>query len=375
MPLDISADSHAGITPSDVRWYAIGRGWKSLSSQNPAVAIYYKPETDLQIQVPQQGSDRDVALMVAEVLRKLSQAEHRQPEEISQDLRHPFADAFRLRVKSRLADAGTLPLTEGLQLFEGGRKLLISAACSAVMPQAFYPRKSLKPVEDFIKKCQVGQTTIGSYVACILCPPLAPTSPALLDDLDEPPPFERQVTQTLMSGLAILSESAQSGDPSLIEKGVGKGVSADLCDALSSITPPEEDSVLQLELSWSPVHPQRSEPGPSMARFAAPDLGFIQTAGKRLRERTVRDDTIEGGIVSLREQPMLMKDLGRTVEIRARVDGRWATVRFALDEDQYHLACDAYRDKRHVRITGTLRRDAQAKFYEARDIRSFEVLP
>jgi len=374
MSFRISSQLHVGITPADVRWYALGRGWKSQPSRNDAIAIFYKPETEMQIQVPQRGSDRDMAFMMEEVLRKLAELEGRQLDEVSQDLRNPFADALRLRVKSRLADSGTLPLLEGLKLFEGGRKLLVSAACSTVMPQAFYPRKSLKQVEEFIKKCHVGQTTIGSYVASILCPPLAPTSPTLFDDVDEDVPFERSVTQTLMAGLAVLSESVQTGDASLIENGIDKGVSADLCDALTSITPPEEDSVLQLEMAWSPVRPQRSHLVKSIARFAAPDLGFIQSAGKKLREKTIRHDTVEGRIVSLREQPMLVKELGRTVEIRARIDDRPATVRFGLDENQYRNACDAYRDQKLVRVTGTLRRDEKSKFYDMRQVESFEAL-
>jgi len=364
----------SGITPADVKWYALGRGWKSQPSKNPAISIYFKPDTGYQIQVPQRGNNRDIALMMEQVLRKLAEIEDRQLDEVSQDLRNPFADALRLRVKSRLADSGTLPLNEGLKLFEGGKKLLIAAACATVTPQAYYPRKSLKPVDEFIKKCQVGQTAIGSYVASILCPPLAPLSTNLFDDLDETQPFERAVTDKLMLSLGVLSESVQTGDASLIEKGIDQGVSADLCDALSSITPPEEDSILQLELSWSPVRPQRAQRIPSIARFAAPDLAFIATAGTQLREKTVRRDTVEGRIISLREQAMLIQELGRTVEIRARVEDRIATVRFGLDEQQYRTACDAYRDKKLVRLTGTLRRDANSKFYDVRHVESFEIL-
>jgi hypothetical protein len=375
MQPNTTSEYQLGITPSDVKWYALGRGWKSQPSKNPAIAIFVKPESNLQIQVPQLGTGRDMALMMAEVLRKLSEIENRQIEDVSQDLRHPFADALRLRVKSRLADAGTLPLLEGLQLFEGGRKLLVSAACSAVMPQAFYPRKSLKGVDEFIKKCQFGQTAIGSYVASIFCPPLAPAVPTLFDDLEETPPFERKVTQSLMNGLRVLNDSVQSGDPSLILNGIDQGVSADLCDALSSITPPEEDSVLQVEMSWSPVRPQTSSVISSALRFAAPDLAFIQSAGKKLREQTVRTDTIEGRIITLKEQAMLLKDTGRSVEIRARIDDRVSTVRFELKEDQYKKACDAYRDKRAVKVTGLLRRGEQSKFYDMDELTQFEILP
>lgn len=375
MPIETNKEYHVGISPSDVKWYALGRGWKAEKSRNPAVALYSSPDAKQQIQVPQKGDERDIALMMSEVLRKLSEIENRQIEDVSQDLRHPFTDALRLRVKSRLADTGTLPLIEGLKLFEGGRKLLISAACSTVAPQAFYPRKSLKQVEEFIKKCQVGQTAIGSYVASILCPRLAPTSATLLDDVHEPIPFERQVTEKLMVGLGVLSDSVQLGDATLIENGIVRGVSADLCDALTSITPPEDDSVLQIELSWSPVRPQLRNDIPKTMRFAAPDLAFIQSAGKKLLDKTVRKDSVEGRIVMLKERHTQLADIGRTVEIRALIDEKWSTVRFILKDEQYRIACDAYRDQEIVKISGLLRRGEQSKFYEFNDLESFEILP
>ena len=95
MSSSIPSQLYAGITPADVRWYALGRGWKSQPSRNDAIAIFFKPETDLQIQVPQRGSDRDTALMMEEVLRKLAELEGRPLDEVSQDLRNPFADALR----------------------------------------------------------------------------------------------------------------------------------------------------------------------------------------------------------------------------------------------------------------------------------------
>ena len=49
MPFNSSSEFLAGITPSDVRWYALGRGWKSQPSRNPAIAIFYKPDSDAQL--------------------------------------------------------------------------------------------------------------------------------------------------------------------------------------------------------------------------------------------------------------------------------------------------------------------------------------
>ncbi len=44
MSSEVTSQLYAGITPTDVRWYALGRGWKSLPSRNPAVAIFVKPD-------------------------------------------------------------------------------------------------------------------------------------------------------------------------------------------------------------------------------------------------------------------------------------------------------------------------------------------
>lgn len=72
---------------------------------------------------------------------------------------------------------------------------------------------------------------------------------------------------------------------------------------------------------------------------------------------------------------MLLKDIGRSVEIRARIDERVSTVRFELKEDQYNQACDAYRDKKAVKVTGLLRRGEQSKFYDMDALTMFEILP
>lgn len=374
MSVNFTSDKLAGISAPDVKWYVLGRGWKPVQSKNSALALYISPDESEQLQVPQSGTPHDVHKVMASMLEKLAQFERRSTTEVYQDLSHPFEDALRLRVQSRLADAGTLPLNEGLKLFVGGRNLLIAAACSAVQPQAFYPRKSMKPVSEFIDNCRVGQTEVGSYVASILGPSLAPPATGLFEDLEEPPPFERRVTQKLMSGLGVLVRTVSEGDASLIDGAIDQGVSADLCDALAGIGPPDEDAILHIELSWSPVRPQRDKSIQSIASFAAPDLGFISSAAQRLREKTVLADEVQGRIVSLREVPSLIKELGRTVEIRTRVDDRPATVRFGLSDEQYRRACDAYRDRVEVKVKGTLRRDANSKFYQMREVESFDVV-
>lgn len=374
MSVELSAVHLAGIKPADVRWYVLGRGWRTMPSKRRSVALYVLEEQDEQLQVPLAGNEHDIRSMMTEVLLTLAKVEHRSLEDITNDVRHPYEDVLRLRVQSKLADSGTLPLSAGLELFEGAKKLLVAAGCAAISPQAFYPRKALKPVDEFIARCQIGQTAIGSYVATVLCPPLSPVGPSLFEEDIEAPPFDRQVTETLMDGLSVLNSAVQDGSTERITNGIEHGVSADLCDALANITPPEEHSILSIELAWSPVRPKISRQILSSVRFAVPDLAFIQNAGKKLREQFERPATIRGRITVLRDQPVVLAEMRRIVEVRTTLEGKGVTVRFSLNEAEYSNACNAFRDHRDIQCSGVLRRREQSKFYELVNPSEFEVL-
>src|SRR5439155_24544675 len=99
--------------------------------------------------------------------------------EVLSDLAMPPADVLRLQMESREAEGGTLPLDEGLRLLEGGRDLLLAAACSAHQPQAYFLRQSYAPAQDFLRSCRVGQTERGSFVATILAPVTPEVTPSL----------------------------------------------------------------------------------------------------------------------------------------------------------------------------------------------------
>lgn len=172
----------------------------------------------------------------------------------------------------------------------------------------------------------------------------------------------------------MLEQAVQSGDGSLIEGGVSSGVSADLCDALSNISPPDEQSVLQVEMGWSPVRPKVPKDVQRPMRFAAPDLAFIREAGRKLRRKVLRPETIEGRVLSLKVAPKIFDGDHGEVTLRAVIDGKMGSVRFDLGRDNYVAACDAHRDGKTVKVTGTLRRGEQSKLFVLDDPRDFAVV-
>jgi len=382
MLLDLPTADFATIDPNDVRWYAINQGWKLVDTKNTSIIVFNHPvHKTRQIQVPLGGEKSDFVLMMREVVSKFSEIEQRPLAEIVHDVHHPYEDILRLRLSSKLAESGTLPLDAGLKLIQNGREMLVASACSVHQPQAFYPRKSFKPVEDFISRCQLGQTEIGSYVTTILTPPMPPRAASSSDsdmfqgisNPDEELPFERKVTLKLMTALSILSQAVQNGDERLIETGAGAGVSADLCEAVAGIPAPDE-AVLQISFAWSPLRPIRQPNALKPVRFVQSDLAFIKEAGRKLRKRVVRTDTIEGHIYGLAADPTILPDSHGTVTIRASVDGKYDRVRFNLGLGDYKKACDAHRDGRKIRVEGILNRGEQSKLFEMPDIIKFQVI-
>src|SRR5438093_4255183 len=146
MAVDLPETLLRQLDPAQVRWYAVQAGWKPVTGTKRPVIVLNHPTDELtQLQIPTAGSDRERAFLMGEAVRRLAEEEQRSPWEVLDDLTALHADTLRLRVESRDAEAGTLPLEEGLRLFQGGRDLLLAAACSAHQPQAYYPRQTYTP--------------------------------------------------------------------------------------------------------------------------------------------------------------------------------------------------------------------------------------
>src|SRR5207253_123349 len=148
------------------------RGWVAdPSGSSSAATLFRHPDLgDAEVLLPLRRDLGDYTLRMADVIQALAVVEGRPHFEVLNELSGPPSDVLRLRVSAPDATLGNLPLDEGLQLLRGGRDMLLSAACSVIRPQAFHPEMSLKQPNDFIKRCRLGQTERGSFVATIITP-------------------------------------------------------------------------------------------------------------------------------------------------------------------------------------------------------------
>ena len=150
---------------------------------------------------------------------------------------------------------GTLPLEQTVQFLTGIRRLLSAVAHSALSPQRYFPR--LRRTEEFIGRCQVGQTERGSFTLTVACPlDLPPTGMLLFENLPGVVPLSRRVTELLMQSLEDLVVAADLNRvETLTDTAQHPGLSANFCEALLLLRPAGDRSFLGVSSSWAKVLP------------------------------------------------------------------------------------------------------------------------
>jgi hypothetical protein len=382
MPADLSDALLRHLSPAQVRWYAILAGWRPVDGVKRPVFVLNHPTDDLtQIQVPTAGSEKEVGFLMGEAVRQLAAFEQRPAREVLADLSLPPADVLRLRVESREAESGTVPLDEGLRLFQAGRDLLLAAACSAHQPQAYFRSQSYAPAQEYLRSCRLGQTEAASFAATIVAPVTPELAPSLFDALEAEPepanePYERRVTLLLMQALQTLRVTLDHGRSEELLRSVPQGVSANLCDALASMCPADVQATLHVSITWSRNRARVPRRISNRVAFAQSEFAILREAGRRLKNIESRRVHVEGPILILKAEPaQLFEEFRGGVTIRTLIDGRSASVRFHLNQSEYAQACDAHRDRRHIAVSGMLHGDAQTRVFDLLVPQDFRVLP
>jgi hypothetical protein len=375
IPLRLPPGQLSALRFEDVQLYLASRGWQlDAAASEPGAGVYRLPgEPDAEVLLPLRRDWADYAQRMADALATLAAVEQRSLGEVLADLAGPPGDVIRLRLRSGAATLGTLPLEEGVRLLEGGRALLLAAACSAVEPRAYHAHRPAAALA-FLQECRLGPTEREGYTL----PLIAPVPPELVvgaaaDGAAANEPYPRRVTLLLLGSLRLIQEAVRAGAPERILQGVSAGVSANLCEALASLSL-DAQGILEVQVSWSRVRPRVPDSLPAQVSFAQGDLAVIGEAGRRLREGSpLRRRRVEGLVVRLEAADSFAPYAGR-VTLRADLDGLPTRVRFRLGRPEYARACDAHRDRRRVAVSGTLRSAGRGRTFELVEPSDFEVL-
>lgn len=366
------SDLAARVGYRDLRSYVAARTWSQVPSRRDYAAIYRSPgggSVEVQIPLDTSLADYDDAMLLA--VRRLAGFEGRPPEQLIRDLLQPRCDTLRYALADTTLGTGTVDLLTGTSLLNGATKSLRASACSVQHPRRFHPRMSLTDADSYVRSCRLGQTEIGSYVLTINAP---------LDihdqlEADDQIPFGRRATTLLLDSTSYIARSIRQGEEARIleDRANAPLVSANLCEALVEMMPPDESADLRLCGSWSPLVP----PPKSVAVEILLDRSMfesIEQLAQRLRPaRGSEPGQFVGKVIELSGNQNDMGDLEGDVVLHVQTDDQLLKVRVSLDPSEYRVAGTAHLEQRYVSVRGQLHHGRRS--HVLRNPSGFTVLP
>ncbi len=371
-------DALRALRPNDVAAYLRTHGW-AFTGQSGAFARYEHGAHGqrTQVEVPQSDEYRDYHVRIAEVLDGLSRVEKRSQLDVLHDLSVASVDVVRLRLIGTALGDGSVPLDDGAMLVDRFREIMLASACAVVEQRPYFSTRKPTDAVEYVKKLRLGQTEQGSFVMTVLSPVtplLTVTEAGDLFPAEMQAPFERRVTETLMTATAAATsaagEAGATGNLAPFEQALSKGANANLCDGLASMLVDRPFSSLELSVGWSGNRPAPTTVLRSV-RVTREAATFLASGAQQLKTRAPREGFELTGYVVALDNPNVRAQ-GGVVTIAAAVESDVRRVRVALTAADYQAAIGAHQNALRVTCAGRLSKSGRQ--YELVEPRSFAVV-
>jgi hypothetical protein len=352
----LDAEALQAITPASLAAYAKAEGWRRAEAYGNHSDIYTaegKPE----IVIPRTNGLGDYPSIVEQLIRIYAREAQSDELALYRDLTGADCDVIRVRAAGA-EDDGSVAIDAGVDIVARSRDMLLAAACSVISPRPVYRAGANREANEYMQRVRLGQTERGSFVVTLFAPTppqLLPVQGELHDRSDEP--FERQVTHRLIDALEAAKEAveaANSTDTSgLLKRLVGRGVSANLCEAVAGLI--DQSDGLSISLTWALTRPALRPR--SHVAFSRSDGGILREIARLNREKESRPD--QTLLAYVQKLVRSLDDEEGEVTLKTLIDERNQSVFAILDKEDYALATQAHTNKAFVIATGELHRVRQ----------------
>ncbi len=344
------------VAPAALGAYVRGLGWHPLENvRNGAIAVYQQPGSpERQVIVPVDEGLDDYGEAVAEAVNRLADVEQRSPRELLDQLLLPPADLLRFDPVGAQPSRPTLPLDSSLDLLRGVRQALMAVAHSVLQPLPSHSRLDRPEAERLVAACQVGRAHGPGLALLLACPLDAVLTEGSL--LKHRPPFVRQVTAGLMQVLSRLVEAAsQQRGEELLLPGAVPLLSANLCQALLLLRPPDDRASLTVTAVWSRQVPPGEPALPGSVTLSREAFTLADCLAPRLRtaDRPERSWYV-GFVEGLRGQPGEDGRPAGEVQVIIVQDDGLLHARLVLSAGEYALAIAAHMGNHPLSFQGLL---------------------
>jgi len=250
-------------------------------------------------------------------------------------------------------------------------------------PRSYFDRNS-KAGSSFINKCRFGHTFHGSFGFNVECPVgVNPQADSNGESIVSPnTPFERRIMERFSFGIKNLQEAILSGSTDPLTRNYDRGFNANICQDLVDMAEAVEDIEIEYSTIWSPewrVLPELAMMKP--VKIERRSIEYLQAASKSMRSDLgeSRKQEIKGFITKLQaitntsEEEDAIEE--RTLAIKWKTqESKEINVNLTLSPEDYRKACDAYRDRKEVAVSGVLEKINRTSPFQLTAPENFRVV-
>jgi len=344
------------LLPNQLSEYLMSHGWTEDGKLGEVATIWHRKENEYQnfeILQPLTNGLKDYPQRVYDLIEVLSEFEQRAFFEVVNNLNNFHEDVIKIKVIHEDVEMGSIPLNDGVLLFEKAKELLVSVVRSTYNKRKYFSGGSLsEEITEFIESMRLGQTEHGSYVVNLIAP---------MSDQEKDPQelskvtVSRLVSETLTRSLSAIDESIKeyirTERNSSFDRAVEQGVSANLCDALIGISGKTRARDVKITISMSKVEGEldsiRLE-----HQFSSSQMPYLKIASDYYKEKYVILDQVVSGLVTKLSHED--EESVGTVTIDATVNGIDKSISIELPINEYWKSHSAHKKLHVVECRGDL---------------------
>ena len=361
----------SSIKPDFVQSYLSRSGWTQVDFNVQENFKYQFLNTDLVVLVPRNTHSKDYSQSLFNVISTVSQVEERDINSVVKNIATPSVDTLKFRFIGAGADVGSLPLEYTLNAIESIRDTLVYSACSELSAKSMFNR-ALKDAKKIIEKSRFGQTEVGSFIISVDMPlDLHPIhifhgskisiKQEAEQETENVDPIQRRLITRIIRSAQKARAIAINGDSLDLENDFKTNLNANLADALASLKQEGIDLSVEISAHWDKSLPSKDLPiKPVLIEERTFDT--LRSIGNALRGSiSSRKVSVIGNICSLSRDDTSDDDeeIENTVVIKTNGDDLPKKISVTLNKPDYLKSCDWHRDKKQVKIKGTLEKSGR----------------
>lgn len=342
------------ISPLKLERFLLSRGWVEDGFISDKAKIWHRQEEenfDLEIIQPLDCHLRDYSQRMYEVVKALSEFEVKELADILDDVVNFDSDIVKVRVMSPDVDSGSIPLSDGVLLFEKAKDLLVSTTLSTFKKNRYFSGSWPADVKDFLETLKLGQTEYGSYIVNVIAPIVISSEDKKGGRSSITREVSNNLARSLVATATAVTKYEEFEDLIVFEEAINNGVSANLCDALIGISGSKGHRDIEISLQLAGVE-DNSQEIIKKHYFLSRHISVLKTASEYYKGNyTIEKYSVRGLVIRMDHTPS--EEYG-VIRVASLVNGLLKNISMQLDLNDYWLAIRAHESNELVKCLGDL---------------------